>query len=68
MTPRPAASDPASAILRWIGMGITLAAEDADTLEIERALVPEIAFDLSRFPDPDQAITDGARAIAKTLA
>jgi hypothetical protein len=67
MTPRPAASDPASAILRWIGMGITLAGEDVDTQEIERALMPEITFDLSRFPDPDQAITDGTRAIAEAL-
>jgi hypothetical protein len=68
MTPRPAASDPASAIIRWIAMGIALAVEGADTLEIERALVPEIAFDLSRFHDPDQAVADGTRAIAEALA
>jgi hypothetical protein len=67
MTPQPAAADPASAILRWIGMGIALAAEDADILEIEKALVPEITYDLSRFPDPDQAVAEGTRTIAEAL-
>jgi hypothetical protein len=68
MTPQPAAADPASAILRWIGMGIALAVEGADTREISKALRPEIAYDLSRFPNPNQAIVEGTRAIAEALA
>jgi len=67
MRPQPAASDPANMIVRWIAMAAALAVEGAATQEISKALQPEIAFDLSRFADPDQAVAEGSRAIAEAL-
>ena len=48
-------------------MGVALAVEGAAAGEISKALQPEIAYDLSRFRDPEQAVVKGTRAIAESL-